>query len=85
MGIGIFKQPQAPTGTEQPVIAGIPPVAIGDGCQGFLDRTTLTKIAAQQVVVSEQQIAQALQRLISNSNARAGYSMGIPVPTPVLG
>jgi hypothetical protein len=42
-------------------------------------------IAAQQVVVSEQQIAQALQRLIGNSNARAGYSMGIPVPTPVLG
>jgi hypothetical protein len=44
-----------------------------------------SEIAAQQVVVSEQQIAQALQRLISNSNARAGYSMGIPVPTPVLG
>jgi hypothetical protein len=43
------------------------------------------EIAAQQVVVSEQQIAQALQRLIGNSNARAGYSMGIPVPTPVLG
>lgn len=42
-------------------------------------------IAAQQVVVSEQQIAQALQRLIGNSNARAGYSMGVPVPTPVLG
>ena len=44
-----------------------------------------SEIAAQQVVVSEQQIAQALQRLISNSNARAGYSMGIPVPNPVLG
>jgi hypothetical protein len=44
-----------------------------------------SEIAAQQVVVSEQQIAQALQRLISNSNARAGYSMGIPVQTPVLG
>ena len=44
-----------------------------------------SEIAAQQVVVSEQQIAQALQRLIGNSNARAGYSMGIPVPTPVLG
>ena len=44
-----------------------------------------SEIAAQQVVVSEQQIAQALQRLISNSNARAGYSMGVPVPTPVLG
>ena len=44
-----------------------------------------SEIAAQQVVVSEQQIAQALQRLIGNSNARAGYSMGVPVPTPVLG
>jgi hypothetical protein len=44
-----------------------------------------SEIAAQQVVVSEQQIAQALQRLIGNSNARAGYSMGIPTPTPVLG
>ena len=44
-----------------------------------------SEIAAQQVVVSEQQIAQAQQRLIGNSNARAGYSMGIPVPTPVLG
>jgi hypothetical protein len=43
-----------------------------------------SEIAAQQVVVSEQQIAQALQRLISNSNARAGYSMGVPVATPVL-
>jgi len=44
-----------------------------------------SEIAAQQVVVSEQQIAQALQRLIGNSNARAGYSMGVPVPSPVLG
>jgi hypothetical protein len=44
-----------------------------------------SEIAAQRVVVSEQQIAQALQRLISNSNARAGYSMGVPVATPVLG
>jgi hypothetical protein len=43
-----------------------------------------SEIAAQQVVVSEQQIAQALQRLISNSNARAGYSMGVPVATPVI-
>ncbi len=43
------------------------------------------QIAAREVVVSEQQIAQALQRLIGNSNARAGYSMGVPVPTPVLG
>ena len=43
------------------------------------------EIAAQNVVVSEQQIAQALQRLITNSNSRAGYSMGVPVQTPVLG
>jgi hypothetical protein len=43
------------------------------------------EIAAESVNVSEQQIAQALQRLIANSNARAGYSMGVPVPTPVLG
>ena len=43
------------------------------------------EIAAQQVVVSEQQIAQALQRLITNSNSRAGYSMGVPIQTPVLG
>jgi hypothetical protein len=43
------------------------------------------EIAAERVNVSEQQIAQALQRLIGNSNARAGYSMGVPVPTPVLG
>jgi hypothetical protein len=43
------------------------------------------EIAAERVNVSEQQIAQALARLIGNSNARAGYSMGVPVPTPVLG
>jgi hypothetical protein len=43
------------------------------------------EIAAERVNVSEQQIAQALGRLIGNSNARAGYSMGIPVPSPVLG
>lgn len=43
------------------------------------------QIAAREVVVSEQQIAQAIQRLIGNSNARAGYSTGVPVPTPVLG
>jgi len=41
--------------------------------------------AAREVVVSDQQIAQAVQRLMTNSNARAGYSMGIPVPSPVLG
>jgi hypothetical protein len=43
------------------------------------------EIAAQQVTVSEQQIAQALQRLISNSNSRAGYTTGAPATTPVLG
>jgi hypothetical protein len=41
--------------------------------------------AARAVVTSEQQIAQTVARLINNSNARAGYSMGVPVPTPVLG
>ena len=43
------------------------------------------EIAAQQVTVSEQQIAQALQRLIANSNSRAGYTTGAPATTPVLG
>lgn len=42
------------------------------------------QVAAQGVVVSEQNIAQALARLIAASNARAGYSMGVPVPTPVI-
>ena len=41
--------------------------------------------AARVVVTSEQQIAQTVQRLITNSNARAGYSMGVPIPSPVLG
>jgi hypothetical protein len=41
--------------------------------------------AARAVVTSEQQIAQTVVRLINNSNARAGYSMGVPIPTPVLG
>ena len=41
--------------------------------------------AAREVTMSEQQIAQTVARLINNSNARAGYSMGVPVPTPVLG
>ena len=43
------------------------------------------EIAAQRVVVSEQQIAQALQRLIDTSNARAGSSTGAPALSPVLG
>jgi hypothetical protein len=42
-------------------------------------------IAAQEVRVSEQQIAQAVQRLIVNSNARAGYNTGAPANNPVLG
>ena len=42
------------------------------------------QVAARGVVVSEQNIAQALARLIAASNARAGYSMGVPVPTPVI-
>jgi hypothetical protein len=43
------------------------------------------EIAAQAVTVSEQQIAQALQRLIANSNSRAGFTTGAPATTPVLG
>jgi hypothetical protein len=42
-------------------------------------------IAAERVTVSEQQIAQALSRLITNSNSRTGYSTGAPTPSPVLG
>lgn len=41
--------------------------------------------AAREVTMSEQQIAQTVVRLINNSNARAGYSMGVPIPSPVLG
>jgi len=42
-------------------------------------------IAAQEVRMSEQQIAQAVQRLIVNSNARAGYNTGAPASSPVFG
>lgn len=41
--------------------------------------------AAKEVRVNEQQIAQALQRLITNSNARAGSNTGAPAQSPVLG
>jgi hypothetical protein len=41
--------------------------------------------AAKEVRLNEQQIAQALQRLISNSNARAGSNTGAPAQSPVLG
>jgi prophage tail gpP-like protein len=43
-----------------------------------------SQIAAQQVVVTEQQVAQALNRLIVNSNARTGYQTA-PTTSPVFG
>jgi len=43
-----------------------------------------SNIAAQQVVVTEQQVAQALNRLIVNSNARTGYQTAPPT-SPVFG
>jgi len=43
-----------------------------------------SQIAAQQVVVTEQQVAQALNRLIVNSNARTGYQTA-PATSPVFG
>jgi hypothetical protein len=43
-----------------------------------------SNIAAQQVVVTEQQVAQALNRLIVNSNARTGYQTA-PATSPVFG
>ena len=41
--------------------------------------------AAREVRVNEQQIAQAVQRMITNSNARAGSTTGAPAVSPVLG
>ena len=43
-----------------------------------------SQVAAQQVVVTEQQVAQALNRLIVNSNARTGYQTA-PATSPVFG
>lgn len=36
-------------------------------------------------LLSDQQVAQAFARIIQTSNSRTGYSMGVPIPSPVLG
>ena len=36
-------------------------------------------------LMSDQQIAQQFARIIQTSNSRTGYSMGVPIPSPVLG
>lgn len=41
--------------------------------------------ATQQANASGQQIVQLLAQVINTSNARTGYSMGVPIPSPVLG
>ena len=46
-------------------------------------RATANTAAAN--LLSDQQIAQAFARIITTSNSRTGYSMGIPIPSPVLG
>jgi hypothetical protein len=46
-------------------------------------RNRATTAAAN--LLSDQQVAQAFARIVQTSNARAGYSMGVPVPSPVLG
>ncbi len=44
-----------------------------------------SQIAAERIVVSEQQIAQQFNRLIQASNARTGYTSGTTTLSPVLG
>lgn len=46
-------------------------------------RNRATSAAAN--LLSDQQVAQAFARIIQTSNSRTGYSMGIPIPSPVLG
>tara|TARA_R110000868_G_scaffold26041_1_gene100916 strand:- start:990 stop:1940 length:951 start_codon:yes stop_codon:yes gene_type:complete len=41
--------------------------------------------AAASNLLSDQQVAQAFARIIQTSNSRTGYSMGVPIPSPVLG
>lgn len=41
--------------------------------------------AAASNLLSDQQIAQSFARIIQTSNNRTGYSMGVPIPSPVLG
>ena len=46
-------------------------------------RNRATTAAAN--LLSDQQTAQAFSRIIQTSNSRIGYSMGVPIPSPVLG
>jgi hypothetical protein len=46
-------------------------------------RNRATTAAAN--LLSDQQVAQAFSRIIQTSNSRTGYSMGVPIPSPVLG
>ena len=46
-------------------------------------RNRATTAAAN--LLSDQQVAQAFSRIITTSNSRTGYSMGVPIPSPVLG
>jgi hypothetical protein len=46
-------------------------------------RNRATSAAAN--LLSDQQVAQAFSRIIQTSNSRTGYSMGVPIPSPVLG
>ena len=59
-------------------------VAAADAAKTAAAAERASQIAAQQVVVTEQQVAQALNRLIVNSNARTGYQTA-PATSPVFG
>jgi hypothetical protein len=59
-------------------------VAAADAAKSAAAAERASQIAAQQVVVTEQQVAQALNRLIVNSNARTGYQTA-PATSPVFG
>jgi hypothetical protein len=41
--------------------------------------------AAAANLLSDQQLGQAFSRIIQTTNSRTGYSMGVPIPSPVLG
>lgn len=41
--------------------------------------------ATEQAAASPQQLVQLLAQVVNTSNARTGYSMGVPIPSPVLG
>jgi hypothetical protein len=59
-------------------------VAAAEAAKSAAAAERASQIAAQQVVVTEQQVAQALNRLIVNSNARTGYQTA-PATSPVFG